>query len=53
MPSAICAVAANVCTPAFKVSNVLLPVMPVIEVFAPLGALTEKSFTGVPPPVMS
>ena len=53
VPSAICAVAANVCTPAFNVSNPLVPVIPVTAVFAPLGATIENNFTGVPPLVMS
>ncbi len=53
VPSAICAVAANVCTPAFMASGPLVPVIPVTADVAPDGAVTENSFTGVPPPVMS
>jgi hypothetical protein len=53
VPSAICAVAANVCTPAFNVSGPLDPVIPVTAEFAPLGVVIENNFTGVPPPVMS
>jgi hypothetical protein len=53
VPSAICAVAAKVCTPAFNVTGPLVPAIPVTAELAPLGAGTENSFTGVPPPVMS
>ena len=53
VPSAIWAVAANVCTPAFNASAPLVPTIPVTAEFAPLGAAIENSFTGVAPPVMS
>jgi hypothetical protein len=53
VPSAICAVAAKVCTPAFNVSIALVPVIPVMEVLAALGAAMVNNFTGVAPPVMS
>ena len=53
VPSAVCAVAANVCTPAFNDTAPLVPVIPVTAVVAPLGAAIVNNFTGVPPPVMS
>jgi hypothetical protein len=44
VPSTICAVAANVCTPEFSVNGPLAPVIPARAEFAPPGAAIKKFF---------